>query len=179
MDLIEQAIIFAAKAHHGQMRKGSDTPYITHPFSVAMLLQKAGCTEEVIAAAILHDTLEDTATTYSELVEQFGNEVADLVQAASEPDKGASWEERKQQTIDSLKDRTLAEIQVIVGDKLHNLRSIRVDLEEHGEKVWSRFKRGKEKQHWYYRSIVKALEHRKQEFSLIGELKREVEKVFG
>src|SRR3954468_18012863 len=170
MDIIEQAINFAAKAHKEQTRKSTDIPYITHPFAVGMRLQKAKCTDEVIAAGILHDTLEDTSATYEELTEQFGAPIANLVHAASEHDKSLSWETRKQHTIDRLKEASLEEIQVITADKLHNLTSIHADLEEHGEKIWERFNRGKHDQHWYYSSIVKELTPRKKEFGLISML---------
>ncbi|TYS62512.1 bifunctional (p)ppGpp synthetase/guanosine-3',5'-bis(diphosphate) 3'-pyrophosphohydrolase [Sutcliffiella horikoshii] len=179
MKLVEKAIIFAAMAHKNQTRKGTETPYVTHPFAVGMMLQGAGCSEEVVAAGILHDTLEDTEATYDSLVKEFGAPVANLVVAASENDKSLSWEDRKQHTIDGLKDASMDELQVIVADKLHNLRSIRTDLEEHGEVIWGRFNRGKQKQHWYYASIVKALAPRKDAFKLIGELEKEVRKVFG
>jgi len=179
MNIVEKAIIFAAEAHKHQTRKGTEIPYITHPFAVGMMLQGAGCSEEVVAAGILHDTLEDTEATYDSLVKEFGGGVADLVVAASENDKSLSWEERKQHTIDGLKDASMEELQVIVADKLHNLRSIRADLEEHGDMIWGRFNRGKEKQHWYYASIVKALAPRKDGFKLIGELEKEVREVFG
>ena len=90
-----------------------------------MLLQKANCTDEVIAAGILHDTLEDTSATYEELTEQFGLHTSNLVRSASEPDKSLPWEERKQHTIEMLKNASLEEIQIISADKLHNLRTIR------------------------------------------------------
>lgn len=179
MDMIENAIIFASKAHKNQTRKGSGIPYITHPFAVGMLLQKANCSEEVIAAGILHDTLEDTETTFEDLTETFGIRVANLVLAASEKDKSLPWEIRKQHTINSVKDATLEEIQVIVADKLHNLRSVRNDLQLSGDIVWQRFNRGKSDQNWYYASIVKALSKRKNEFNLINELENEVIEVFG
>ncbi|SOC40627.1 HD domain-containing protein [Ureibacillus acetophenoni] len=179
MDLIEKAIIYSSKAHRNQMRKGSDIPYITHPFAVGMLLQKANCSEEVIVAGILHDTLEDTEATYGDLKGNFGAQVANLVVAASENDKSQSWEVRKQHTIDQLKDVSLEELQVIVADKLHNLRSIRIDLNLQGESIWQRFKRGKYHQHWYYANIVKVLTSRKEEFNLINELELEVKEVFG
>lgn len=179
MNIIDRAIIFAARAHHGQTRKATDIPYVTHPFAVGMLLQKAMCTDEVIAAGILHDTLEDTSTTYEELGEQFGVRIANLVQAASEQDKRLPWEERKQHTINKLKDACLEDIQILTADKLHNLKSIRADLEVSGEQTWERFNRGKNEQHWYYASIVKALAPRKMEFKLIHELEKEVKKVFG
>lgn len=178
MNIVEKAIILAAQAHVGQTRKSSDIPYITHPFAVGMLLQQTKCTDEVIAAGILHDTLEDTSITYEDLTEQFGTSIANLVRAVSEPDKNLPWEERKQHTIDMLKYASLGEIQIITADKLHNLRSIRADLEVTGEKTWDRFKRGKQDQGWYYSNIVKELVQRKKEFILIQELEKEVEEVF-
>ena len=179
MDMVEKAIIFAAKAHDHQKRKGTDIPYITHPIAVGMLLQKEKCSEEVIVAGILHDTIEDTETTFEDLTEVFGLRVANLVQAASEKDKSLPWEVRKQQTIDGVKDATLEELQVIVADKYHNLKSIQSDLELLGDLIWQRFNRGKRDQHWYYASIVKALSPRKKEFRVIGELEEVVIEVFG
>lgn len=178
-NLLDKAIVFAAKAHANQTRKGTDIPYVTHPYAVGLYLLKAGCTEEVVAAGILHDTLEDTETTHEELAETFGVRVADLVKAASENDKSLPWEARKQHTIDKLKEAPLEEIQVIVADKLHNLRSIRDDLAVYGEDIWERFNRGKRDQHWYYAEIVKALAPRMSAFRLIGELGQEVVTVFG
>src|SRR3954454_9876623 len=104
MSIIDQAIIFAAMAHKDQTRKSTNIQYITHPFAEGMLLQKAKCSDEVIAAGILHDTLEDTSTTFEDLAEQFGSKVAKLVCSASEQDKSLPWEKRKQHTIESLKD---------------------------------------------------------------------------
>lgn len=179
MNIVDQAINFAAMAHNGQTRKSTSIPYISHPFAVGMLLQQLKCAEDVIAAGILHDTLEDTPTTFEDLVEHFGIRVAKLVLAASEQDKSLPWKERKQHTIDGLPDAYVEEIQIITADKLHNLRSIRTDIEENGENVWDRFNRGKRDQHWYYSSIVKALIPRKKECKLIGELEREVKAVFG
>ena len=179
MNIIDQAINFAAMAHNGQTRKSTSIPYITHPFAVGMLLQKIKCADEVIAAGILHDILEDTSTTFDDLAEHFGIRVAKLVLAASEQDKSLPWKERKQHTIDGLPHAYLEEIQIITADKLHNLRSIRADIEQDRENVWDRFNRGKRDQHWYYSSIVKALIPRKKECKLIAELVREVKAVFG
>ena len=179
MEIIEKALIFAAKAHGNQTRKGTDIPYITHPFAVGLTLQRANCSEEVIAAGILHDTLEDTETTFKDLEETFGIHVANLVLSASEKDKSLPWETRKQQTIDMLKDATIEEIHIIVADKLHNLKSIRTDLHVYGESIWERFNRGKSSQHWYYASIVNILLPRKNECHLVEELEEEVREVFG
>ena len=179
MNIIERAINFAAIAHADQTRKGTNMPYITHPFAVGMILQKIQCTDDVIAAGILHDTIEDTPVTFEELAEVFGQRVAELVLSASERDKSLTWFERKQQTIDQLNNAGLEEIQVITADKLHNIESIRADIETHGDHIWDRFNRGKADQHWYYSSIVKTLLPRKSECELIEELEREVIAVFG
>lgn len=179
MNLIEKAINFAAQAHEGQYRKSTKIPYIAHSFAVGMLLQQVKCSAEVVAAGILHDTVEDTPVTVEVLVENFGEKIANLVQAASEQDKSLPWKERKLHTIQSLLNASIEEIQIITADKLHNLSSIRQDLEVQGEGVWKRFNRGKKAQHWYYSSIVKTLLPRKKEFKLIGQLEKEVKMVFG
>ena len=59
---LHEAVVFATKAHHGQVRKGSDVPYMIHPFETAQILTEAGCSDEVVIAGLLHDTLEDTTT---------------------------------------------------------------------------------------------------------------------
>ncbi|KMY53331.1 hypothetical protein AC623_04435 [Bacillus sp. FJAT-27231] len=178
MNLIEKAINFAATAHKGQVRKVADIPYIAHPFAVGMMLQKAGCADEVIAAGILHDTLEDTEATYDQLVTEFGRQTADIVQAASEHDKSLSWEERKRATIEALPFVTKEALQVIVCDKLHNIRSIYESVETEGAKAWEHFNQGKSNQHWYYSNILKQLKARRGEFKLIRDLESEVNRLF-
>lgn len=161
---IDLAIEMAAMAHLNQKRKTEDLPYITHPFAVGMLLSRAGCSHEVIVAGILHDTVEDTALTLEDIRREFGTRVADIVEGASEPDKTLPWEDRKIHTIESLKSAPLEVKMVVCADKLHNVLTITKARREIGEMVWSRFKRGREKQEWYYRSLVKSLsadaEHR-------------------
>jgi (p)ppGpp synthase/HD superfamily hydrolase len=179
MNTIDQAIQFAAMAHKNQTRKSTNIPYITHPISVGMLLQKAKCSEEVIVAGILHDVLEDTPISYNELAEQFGVKIANLVVSASEHDKNLPWEIRKQHTIDRLKTASLEEIQVITADKLHNIKSIQDDLIQNGEEIWNRFNRGEKQQHWYYSSIVIELKKWEMEFEIIHDLEETVIEVFG
>lgn len=178
MSNIDEAIEFAAQAHRQQHRKGTDIPYISHPFGVAMILQQADCPEPVIIAGLLHDTLEDTETTEEEIRERFGEEVLELVRGASEPDKSASWEERKRHTLEFVKTASLPQRQVICADKLHNLRSIRRDYEKMGDAVWSKFKRGYNEQKWYYTSLAEALGHAS-EFALLETFREEVEAFFG
>jgi (p)ppGpp synthase/HD superfamily hydrolase len=178
MNIIDFAIEFAAKAHQNQRRKGTDIPYISHPYGVGMILLKAGCTEEVVVAGLLHDTLEDTVTTEQDLQKHFGQKVLEIVKGCSEPDKGASWEERKTHTLEELKLASLPVRQVVCADKLHNLRSIKRDLELIGEKAWDRFKRGRISQRWYYTGIVDSL-GQDSSFPLLELLRAEVEELFG
>ena len=99
--LIQKAIIFATKKHEGQKRKGTDIPYIIHPMEVMQILTAMDCSQNVIIAGILHDTLEDTDTTPEEIKEVFGNAVLAIVQTESE-DKSKTWKERKQRTVDEI-----------------------------------------------------------------------------
>ncbi|WLR51330.1 HD domain-containing protein [Bacillus tianshenii] len=154
--LIDSAVEFAAVAHDKQYRKSTNIPYISHPVAVGFMLQALGCSEEVVAASILHDVIEDTPYTKEGIEDKFGKHVANLVEGASEQDKSLSWEERKQHTIEQLKHASLELKYVVLGDKIHNLKSIVAAFEQEGEQVWERFKRGKAKQQWYYQSIYNA-----------------------
>ena len=180
--IVDRAIVVAAGAHRDQVRKGTDIPYITHPFSVAMLLAGCGCSEEVIAAGILHDVVEDTAITLKSIRTHFGEKVASIVEGCSEPDRSLSWEARKRHTISYLRDAPVEVKWVACVDKLHNIRTIASEYERIGEDVWSRFKRGREEQAWYYRSLVESLcngfgAQESPELFLL--LKGEVEALFG
>lgn len=177
LDIVEHAIQFATKAHDGQYRKGSDIPYITHPFAVAMLLRSEGCPDEVVAAGLLHDTVEDTNVTLEDIKINFGDTVAHIVEGCSEPNKSLSWEERKRHTIQYLKTADQSVRLVACADKFHNLRSIRDDLEHNGEEVWKKFKRGRRQQEWYYKNIVTSLEQGPS-FPLLEKLRKEIELVF-
>lgn len=180
MGMLEDAIAFAARAHAGHIRKGTDVPYIWHALAVGKLLQDAGCDEVVVVAGILHDTVEDTGVTLAELAERFGDRVADIVRGCSEPDKSLPWEERKQHTISSLPGAALEVRLVSAADKIDNLRSIATNRQLHGENVWERFRRGREKQEWYYRGVAQAVRvDPGQDHPLFAALVREAAAVFG
>ncbi len=157
MKSLENAIIFATTAHDGQYRKKSDVPYIVHPFAVSMLLLKEGCSDKIVIAGLLHDTLEDTHVTFDTLVKEFGQEIADIVQACSEPDRKASWQARKQHTIDAIYDAPMPVKYVTCADKLHNISSMLNDYKYLGDTLWDRFREGYEKQKWYYQSMVQGI----------------------
>ncbi len=160
--MIFEAIEFAAAAHRGQFRKGTRIPYLMHPLSAARTVIDAGCPEHVVAAAILHDIVEDTGHTVDEIRARFGSRVAELVEACSEPNhRDATWESRKRHTVDALNSSTDQEIlMVAIADKLDNIRSIREDHALRGEDTWKRFNRGREQQAWYYRSLSGAFRRR-------------------
>ncbi|OLS40615.1 HD domain-containing protein [Bacillus sp. MRMR6] len=177
MELIEKALQIASKGHLGQVRKNTDIPYFTHPVAVGMILMKAGCRDELVAAGILHDTVEDTKLTLEDIKREFGPKIAEIVAGCSEPDKSLSWQERKDHTIDFLKIAS-EEIRIVAcADKLHNIKSIYKDYEQVGDSVWSRFNAGKEQQKWYYTNMVESLGHQSS-FPLLEELKTEVERLF-
>ena len=158
ISLVDQAIGYAAKAHEGQHRKSGSTPYIAHPFGVAMILQQLDCDETVIAAGLLHDIVEDTKTTLDEVRDRFGDEVADIVAVCTEPPKKkVNWESRKLSMINSLRDAPLEAKLVAAADKYHNLSHTLHNEQEDGVRAWKRFGRGKRQQAWYYRTVAASI----------------------
>lgn len=156
---IEEAIEVAAEAHQGQYRKGTHTPYITHPYAVGLILLEAGCPEPVIIAGLLHDTVEDTDLTLEFIRERFGNYIADIVEGCSE-NKALRWRARKTERIEALRTASPEVCTVTCADKLHNLRTIISEYDVIGDAVWDRFHGGVEDQAWYYRSILSAIADR-------------------
>ena len=164
MTIIEKAIMFAAKAHAGTTRKGKERPYILHPLEVMTIVAGLTEAEEVISAAVLHDTVEDTDVTPGDIRQSFGERVERLVMAESE-DKmkdlppEASWELRKQATIDHLETLDRDEKLIGLGDKLANIREMSRDHAQIGDKLWERFNQKDKRKHArYYRSICDVLE---------------------
>lgn len=156
--MIDRAIAFATQAHEGQVRKGTSRPFILHPLEVGKIVASMTEDEEVISAAILHDTIEDCdGVTEDMLREQFTERVAGLVAQESE-DKSKTWMERKSATIAHLKVAP-REIQMIgLADKLSNMRDIDRDYPECGEELWNRFRmKDKNVIGWYYKSIRQSL----------------------
>lgn len=179
MRMVDKAIEFAAQAHAGDVRKGTNTPYFTHPFAVGLLLAEAGCAETVVCAGILHDTVEDTQVELEDLVREFGEEVAALVAGASEPDKTKSWRERKEHTHAYLQTAPKEICMVSCADKLHNLRCLKRDLQVEGEAMFDKFNAKRDAQKWYYEGVIQALANTLAGHALFEQLKQEVQTVFG
>jgi (p)ppGpp synthase/HD superfamily hydrolase len=181
-DLIERAIETAVKAHQKQKRKGTTISYITHPFAVGITLAQAGCSGQVLAAGILHDIVEDARIKPTRIRQEFGGKVASIVEKCTEPDKRRPWRKRKQHTLDSLKRAGMDVKFVACADKLHNIRTIARDYRTIGDRVWKRFRRGREDQYWYYTSLVEALrtsEGKPSYEKLYNDFKSKVREVFG
>lgn len=156
--MIQKAAEFAAKVHAGVFRKGSRLPYIVHPTEVALIVTVMTSDPEVIAAAYLHDVIEDAGVSYEELKNLFGKRVADLVREESE-DKSRTWKERKQQTIERLQTAGWDEKVIAFGDKLSNLRSTGKDYLVMGDEIWKKFRQQDKAMHaWYYKSMLPAFE---------------------
>jgi guanosine-3',5'-bis(diphosphate) 3'-pyrophosphohydrolase len=157
---MEQAMRWAAQAHDGQTRRSSGTPYFAHVAAVALVLDRAGFDEDVVIAGLLHDVVEDTATTLEDVVVRFGASVAEIVRHCSEVKTDAQgnkrpWLDRKRDHIAALAGASLAARGVILADKLHNLICIELDLRER-RPVWSEFHAGREQVLWYYRAAIDA-----------------------
>ena len=159
--LVERALRRAARAHRHQTRKSSDLPYFQHAASVVLILARCGFDQDdMLAAAALHDTLEDTDCTVESLTAEFPESVVGLVQECSEQKKDASgnhrpWRDRKESHIDLVRGASVSARAIILADKLHNLASMAFDLEQ-GEELWSRFNAGQSDVIWYHRAIVDA-----------------------
>lgn len=178
--MINEAIEFATRAHEGQFRKGTRRPYIVHPVEVADIVTTMTQEEEVICAAVLHDTIEDCEGVTAEVLrEKFGERVASLVQHESE-DKSRTWEERKSKTIQNLRSAPREVQMIALADKLSNMRDIDRDYPKFGEAFWLRFRmQNKNAMGWYYKSIQAVLKETFQGVPAYEEYGMLVEKCFG
>lgn len=159
-ELFDRAAKFAIDAHRGAGRKGKGYPYILHPMEAAGIVASLTTDPEMLAAAILHDTIEDTGVTIEQIRQEFGDRVATLVQHETSPlPHEAPWRDRKQAQADLIASSPRDSKVVALGDKLSNLRIIVADYREIGDALWSRFKapNGKEDIVWYYSKLADAM----------------------
>ena len=156
-ELLDRAIVFAVHAHAGTERRGKGFPYIVHPMEAVEIVATMTRDQELLAAAVLHDTVEDTNVTIEQIRAEFGDRVASFVAAESdEPhqsrDSIENWRARKQAAIDRLAHASRETKIVALGDKLSNMRAIARDYAEQGDKLWNIFHAKDPKDHeWHYR----------------------------
>lgn len=165
LSLLDQAIIFATNAHQGGFRRDGHTPYILHCTETAAITATMTADETVLAAAVLHDVIEDTDTTEEALRATFGETVTSLVLCLSENKRSElppedTWLIRKEETIDALEESDDIRVkQICLGDKLSNLRGIYRDYLRQGEDIWEGFhQKSRAKQGWYYYQLECALD---------------------
>jgi myo-inositol-1(or 4)-monophosphatase len=183
-ELLDRAIVFAVRAHTGTERRGKGFPYIVHPLEAMEIVSTMTCDQELLAAAALHDTLEDTDVTMEQIRAEFGDRVASLV--ATETDiviEGVadedSWHARKQAAIDRLASASRDAKIVALGDKLSNMRAIARDFAVQGDALWNLFRVKDRKEHeWHYRGLAASLRELEDSFAY-KEFERLVDEVFG
>jgi len=157
-----EAVRWAAMLHADDVRKGTRIAYVSHLLAVASLVLEDGGSEEEAIAAMLHDAIEDRGTPAAEIRARFGQPIADIVVACSEPSgvdrTAATWRERKQHYLDHLEaGASESALRVTAADKLHNARSILSDLRDHGPAVWDKFNAPPADQRWYYTELARVL----------------------
>ena len=170
-ELLDRAIVFAVRAHAGTERRGKGFPYIVHPMEAVEIVATMTTDQELLAAAALHDTVEDTDVTVEHIRAEFGDRIALLV--ASETDKFEqgvseedSWHSRKQSAIDRLARASHDAKIVALGDKLSNMRAIARDYSVQGDALWNIFHAKNPKEHeWHYRGLADALRELQETFA--------------
>ena len=163
MNIVEKALHFATDAHSGQVRKSGTTPYILHPVEAASIAATITDDPEILAAVILHDTVEDTDVTIEDIRREFGDRVADIVSGDTEEaddqlSREESWMERKKSSLAVLAGSNRDVKIMWLSDKLSNMRSFCRLYWNEGDEMWRHFHQQDIRiQEWYYRSIADAL----------------------
>lgn len=180
--LIKKAISFSTQVHETdqkQKRKGKDIAYIVHPLSVGLILARSGASDEIVAAGILHDTLEDSIAenkiTKAILIEEFGEQVADLVDSVTEQNKELPWEVRKQQALEHINKFSHGSLLIKSADILNNASELLDDYAKNGEAVFGRFNAPKEKILKNYFETISAIITSWPESALVEDLQYLVE----
>ena len=155
---LHEAIIFATERHGGQKRKGTDIDYICHPLEVAQIITEMRPeNDDLIIAGILHDVVEEEVATQEEILMRFGPHVANLVAAHTHPKEGR-WVERKSRVNEELAKASFEVKQLVLADKVSNLRSMYADYQAVGEQLWDRFNADRRDICIYYSEGMDALE---------------------
>jgi len=176
----EQALHYAVLIHAGQLRKGTEIPYVSHLLGVVSIALEYGANEDEAIGALLHDAGEDAGGRgrIDDIRERFGNNVAAIVDGCTDSDvvPKPEWRKRKEDYIAHLPNASASVRLVSASDKLHNARAILRDYRLHREELWPRFTGGKQGTLWYYRALVKAFTSAENN-ELVEELDRVVSEI--
>ena len=160
----EEALVFAARLHREQIRKGTVIPYIAHLLGVTSIVLEHGGNEDEAIAALLHDAIEDQggASTREEIRRRFGEAVVAIVNGCTDAEviPKPPWKARKEAYIAHMAHASPSVRLVSAADKLHNARAILADYRVLGDALWIRFNGGKAGTLWYYRCLVSAFRAR-------------------
>ena len=185
MSVLDQAILLAVRAHSGMERKMDRVPYILHPLETAVIASTITKDAEVLAAAVLHDVVEDAGVTVEEIRSLCGGRVADLVAAETEEkyrDRPAdqTWKQRKAESLEELRKAEDPGVRIMfLADKLANMRSISRMKKQVHDALWDAFNEKDPKtQEWYYRSVAELTEDLK-DSDAWQEYNRLIDAVFG
>jgi (p)ppGpp synthase/HD superfamily hydrolase len=169
--LTREALAFAASHHEGQTRDLDGIPFVTHPVEVACLLHEAGYSDEVVAAGVLHDVLEDTEASVEDLERRFGSRVAELVAAVSDDPSIEDDAQRKAALRDQVARAGECAAAVFAADKVSKARELRIRA-EHG-----RFERRDTTRFEHYRASLEMLAELMPGHELLDRLRAELDGV--
>ncbi|MBQ1885765.1 MAG: HD domain-containing protein [Bacteroidales bacterium] len=182
--LLDKAVVFAVRAHSGTERRGKGFPYIVHPLEAVEIVSTMTSDQQLLAAAVLHDTVEDTCVTLEQIRDEFGDLVASIVEAESDKNANGlsakdSWHDRKKGAIDRLAKASREAKIVALGDKLSNMRAIARDYSVMGDELWKIFHVTDKKDHeWHYRGLADSLRELEDTFAF-KEFETLINQVFG
>ena len=161
MDLVSEAVVFAVNVHDGMRRKNSKSPYVLHPLEAAVIVGTMSDDQDLIAAAVLHDVVEDAGISMDEVEARFGKRVRQLVECETENKREElppedTWQIRKKESLQVLRNaEDPAVLMVWLGDKLANICAIYRDWKVEGDAMWQRFHQPDPTvQAWYYTTIA-------------------------
>ena len=181
--VLDRAILFAVKAHSGTERRGKGYPYVVHPLEAVAIVATMTNDQDLLAAAALHDTVEDTDVTIEQIRAEFGDRVAALVAVESDempmdvPEED-TWHARKQASIDRIANAGRDAKMVALGDKLSNMRAIARDYAVQGDAIWNLFHVKDPKDHeWRFRALAEALKELEDTFAYL-EFVKLIDQVF-
>ena len=160
--VIKRAMQFAIDCHGDDMRKGVERPYITQPMETMLILSRMNADSNLMAAGILHDTIGHNDIKLIDIYEQFGTDIAALVNMHTENNK-ISWLKRKMYSVDMLYRTTKRDMLLKLASELANLREIYSDYKQVGDEVWNRFDVPRESLAWYYSKLIVALSDMQEE----------------
>lgn len=173
--LVRSALERARSDHEGQVRNGSGgMPYIEHPVRVAALLDEQGYGEEALAAALLHDVVEDSETTLDELRQLFGEEVAGMVGALTDDESIDSYKARKAEHRERLAAAGEEAMAIYAADKLTNSTTLRAAYEDEGDPVRDEFKVPLEEKAEIWEADLELLREKAPELPFLDRLEEEL-----